>query len=437
MDANVRQVSSVAQRVKQMLILLAGIETKRQDGMSKGEREHFIHTSYNNWCEILKTKYPDAAIHRYMVFTTGKMTIRIDGIHLYRNFQEAIRIYHNDWNPIWTKCTTGQTSGKNGDDMWRQFIYLHHCETKGTLAEDVVPEDFDVTVYEKQKWIQAYKQLGPPCDLFPPCPPCHEFLANAKQLAARGTGSKKRKADELSRSKYREKKAKATIAAVTAAMAERKTIEAVDLGRAHTCQMLMKLASREKDKQFDRLYKLHGIMTDPVQKGALQQQMVKLVNTQPLQYAAAETQMYGSASRPVDLTTSTAAAASTPGSTPASTPASTPGRGHENRRRDKTADDDSEAEEDDDDDESFHISDADDDDDESFHLSDADDDDDDDDDDDISLCESGQIMDDVLKQSGFVRVPKACHVTHTHLCLTCLTHTYSRTLTGYTASIGS
>ena len=205
MDEDVQQSASVAQRVKQMLILLAGIEMKRQSDMSKGERNLFILTSYNNWCDILRKKYPNAAIHKYMAHTTGKLTTHIDGAYLYRNFQEGLRIYHNQWNPLWAKCLAGQTSGKSGVDIWNMFVYRRYCESKAAVVEDVVPASFDVAANEHHKWVLAYKQLGPPCNLFPPCPPCHELLANAKDFASRGTGTKKRKADKLSRSTYREK----------------------------------------------------------------------------------------------------------------------------------------------------------------------------------------------------------------------------------------
>ena len=130
MDEDVQQSASVAQRVKQMLILLAGIEMKRQSDMSKGERNLFILTSYNNWCDMLRKKYPDAAIHKYMAHTTGKLTTLIDGGYLYRNFQEGIRIYHNKWNPLWAKCLAGQTSGKSGADIWKMFVYRCYCESK-------------------------------------------------------------------------------------------------------------------------------------------------------------------------------------------------------------------------------------------------------------------------------------------------------------------
>jgi hypothetical protein len=134
----------------------------------------------------------------------------------------------------------------------------------------------------------------------------------------------------------------------------------------------MKLASRETDKQFNRLFKLHGILTDPIQKELLQVRMVALTNKQPLAYTAAETLMYGSAEQPLDLTL---APMSTPTSTPVSKPASTP----VSTRRDifDTSGD------------SFG---------DTSHSFE----------DDIDMREVNQIMEDVLHQSGFVRIPKVC-----------------------------
>ena len=118
-----------------------------------------------------------------MAHTTDKLTTHINGAYLRRNFQEGLRIYHNQWNPLWAKCLAGQTSGKSGADIWNMFVYRRYCESKATVVEDVVPASFDVAANEHHKWVLAYKQLGPPCNLFPPCPPCHELLANAKDIA--------------------------------------------------------------------------------------------------------------------------------------------------------------------------------------------------------------------------------------------------------------
>ena len=121
MEENIKNVVAIAQRLKHMLILLSGVETKRQPSMSKPEREHFIHEAYNKWCEFLKNQYPKAGVHGYMQHTTGKRTTKVDGGHLYRNFQEELRIFHNTWNPLWQKVLSGQISGKSAEDLFREW----------------------------------------------------------------------------------------------------------------------------------------------------------------------------------------------------------------------------------------------------------------------------------------------------------------------------
>jgi len=113
MEKDLRFCSSWAQQVKQMAIIMAGIETKRQGDMSKGERACFIAQEYGGWCKTLKTKYPDASVNRFMAFTTGKCTTSIDGAYLYRNFQEGLRIFHNEWNSLWAEILAGQISTKD------------------------------------------------------------------------------------------------------------------------------------------------------------------------------------------------------------------------------------------------------------------------------------------------------------------------------------
>ena len=69
--------------------------------------DHFIHKKYKDWCAILRQKHPEAAIHAYMGHTTGKRATSIDGIYLYRNYQEGLRIFHNEWNPLWAEINAG------------------------------------------------------------------------------------------------------------------------------------------------------------------------------------------------------------------------------------------------------------------------------------------------------------------------------------------
>ena len=82
-----------SQHVKQFLILTCGIETKSQEELDKGGRENFMMEEYSRWVDILSQKFPDAAVHPWLNFTTGTRKMQLDGGYLYRNFQEGLRIF--------------------------------------------------------------------------------------------------------------------------------------------------------------------------------------------------------------------------------------------------------------------------------------------------------------------------------------------------------
>ena len=82
MDVKLKNSSMWSQHVKQLIMLTAGIETKSQEEMNKGQREDFILSEYNNWCDILGQKHPNAPVLRWLKFTTGTRTTRIGGGYL-------------------------------------------------------------------------------------------------------------------------------------------------------------------------------------------------------------------------------------------------------------------------------------------------------------------------------------------------------------------
>ena len=288
MAKTLRHASSWGQQVKQMCIVLAGIETKRQGDMSKGDREVFMNEEFNGWCATLKKKYPDAAINRFLGFTTGKCAVKVDGHYLYRNFQECLRKFHNEYNAMWSKLLAGQVSGKAPEEIWNMFMYQVHALKKGDDADDIVPSGFDVESCERQKWAMAYKCLGPPRELLG-TGECHEFLANAPDLSARG--GKKRKGENTSRKFIRQKKVKQHQDALLAARVTRGDTAELDLGRRVTIQNLMKLNEKMKDSHFQRLKQLHQITQDPVRKAALEEQMFTVISKPALSFADAERTM--------------------------------------------------------------------------------------------------------------------------------------------------
>ena len=84
-----------------------------------------------------------------------------------------------------------------------------------------MPETFDYQSFQKNKFVLAYKQIGPPREKFHPGTKCDEEFANASQVADRGTGTKKRKAGGLSRDRVREANAKKHKEALVEAVVER------------------------------------------------------------------------------------------------------------------------------------------------------------------------------------------------------------------------
>ena len=106
-----------AQHIKQFVLMTSGIETKSQGEMDKGGRENYIMTEYSRWLEILMAKFPDAAVHPWLKFTTGTRTTKIDGKYLYRNFKEVLRIYHRDFNTTWEAVLKEGISGKSKEEV--------------------------------------------------------------------------------------------------------------------------------------------------------------------------------------------------------------------------------------------------------------------------------------------------------------------------------
>ena len=91
-----------------------------------------------------------------------------------------------------------------------RFLYELNCHFAKTKPDDTTPDIFVSGRVEKMKWVTAYKYHGPPCELLElgTCE-CHEYLAVATEIKKRGgTGTKKRKAQKLSRAAARLAKAK-------------------------------------------------------------------------------------------------------------------------------------------------------------------------------------------------------------------------------------
>ena len=186
-----------SQHVKQFLILTCGIETKSQEELDKGGRENFMMEEYSRWVDILSQKFPDAAVHPWLNFTTGTRKTQLDGGYLYRNFQEGLRIFHRDLNTLWATVLSEGISGKSKEEVWARFCYLYWCKmVNDDNPDDVTPKDFDYKRIEMKKWVYAFKYMGTCCE-FLELGECtsHEFLSNPVELSSRGTSNEKRKAE--------------------------------------------------------------------------------------------------------------------------------------------------------------------------------------------------------------------------------------------------
>ena len=183
-----------AQIVKQFLILISGIETKSQEDMDKGGRENFVMSEYNRWVDILRQKFPDAAVHPWLRHTTGTRIKEVDGSYIFRNFQEGLRIIHRDLNVVWAAVVKEGLSGRGKEEVWCRFCYLYWCKIICKIkADEVTPVDFEYKKVETKKWIYAFKYLGPCCEFLELGEGvCHEFLANPKELGSRSTKQDKR-----------------------------------------------------------------------------------------------------------------------------------------------------------------------------------------------------------------------------------------------------
>ena len=229
---NLANCSAWSQHVKQSIMMIAGIETKSQDEMNKGQREDCIYSEYMNWVEILAAKHPRASVNGWLEYTTGTKTVKVTGAYLYRNFQEGLRVFHNELNKVWTLTIAEGNSGKSKEEVWKRFCYLYSCKREKSEPDATTPDDFDLGKIETLKWIYTYKHQGPPCEFLQiGRHSCHEFLASPKGLALRSTGTKKRRAEKLSRKASREIKARKTKIAVTEAFASRKQMGTLQLGR--------------------------------------------------------------------------------------------------------------------------------------------------------------------------------------------------------------
>ena len=185
--------------------------------------------------------------------------------------------------------------------------YLAYCDGKNITPDDQVPEAFDYQSFQKNKFVLAYKQIGPPREKFHPGTKCDEEFANPSQVSDRGTGTKKRKASGLSRDRVREANAKKHKEALAEAVVERRQVEAVSqeqrmyqIGKSHATQKFLRSHASQEHKHTQLMMEFFKLTSNPDMKRRLEQQLMDRMMAPPMTYAKAEEVMYGSsASNPV------------------------------------------------------------------------------------------------------------------------------------------
>ena len=255
-------------------MLTAGIETKRQQSMKKGEREDFMLTEYLNWVEIIQQQHSNADVGPYLEYTTGTHATKVTGIYLYRNFTEGLRMFHKDFVPVWNKVFAGQISCKSPDELCFFFVICWIAVSTMRNRGIGIPRHFLLTKSKKQNgfwhsnwWSRRVKPLV----LATTNVTSHEFLANPTGYVSfcvyiymyhcwyvfvvcrvghtrnrySYTQDEKSCVKKLGRKAHREGKAKSHRETIVDVSASKHTTNAFELGHIQTVINLMKMKEKQ------------------------------------------------------------------------------------------------------------------------------------------------------------------------------------------------
>ena len=229
--------------VKQIFIMQAGVTVKMQRTMDAPQHNLNSLLQYMAWVENLEFCYPEAVIGKYLRYTTKTMKREFGGRDIYRRFNDGLQVFQNTFTPIWNAVIQGGISGKNWRDVWLIFV------GKVIGNEGPVTEAMCITAEFKTMWLLAYKFLGPPCEKLYRGKKCHEIFAAANKQSARGTGTRKRKSEKLSRSDEREDYQRRSQAALKrAAAAKQPRDDAQVMHVANVMRGVEMLASSRKNE---------------------------------------------------------------------------------------------------------------------------------------------------------------------------------------------
>ena len=201
--------------IKQVFIMQAGATVKLRRTMDAGQRNLDALMQYNAWCENVKICYPRAAIIKYLQYTTKTLRKTYSGRDVYRKFADGLEKFQNVFTPLWNQVLASGISGKTYQEIWLKFVGRLIQSADAVSAENLPGIEF------KQQWLLPYKFLGPPCPKLYPGRTCHELFSEANLQAQRGTGSRKRRSEKLSRRDEREDFARRTKIALLSARKEK------------------------------------------------------------------------------------------------------------------------------------------------------------------------------------------------------------------------
>jgi hypothetical protein len=125
-DVEDRNAGAAAQIAKQILIIRAGIETKTSGSMAAAERSVFFKEAYDRWVGAVEKHNDYCPLVPFLVWTTASCSSRLTGKAMYRKFTNALKVIHNEFNPLWKKVLAGNISGRSAEELWEDFlVYLH------------------------------------------------------------------------------------------------------------------------------------------------------------------------------------------------------------------------------------------------------------------------------------------------------------------------
>lgn len=263
-----------AKVVQQIFILNAGATIKMRRIMDAPNRNVQVEKQFHAWVDNLALCYPNAAIGKYIRFTTSTMKKEFHSRDIYRRFTKGLGFFQNVYNPAWNEVIASGISGKTWPEVWQIFVGKVLKTERPVSTESLPILEF------KEAWLLAYKFLGPPCEkLLPNGRKCHELFAEANKVSTRGTGTKKRKSDRLSRRDEREDFARRTQAALKRAAADKVPRSDNDVMGMVTVMKGVQMLNTERKNEFEMLAKTLTLFgPDDSRSALLKEKMFALIN---------------------------------------------------------------------------------------------------------------------------------------------------------------